>query len=154
MRPRPRTAPLVGALLGTLLGTGLGTGSLLPGAAPAGAHSAVTEHATARTVASRVTISGYRVGPSSVRFVGRVSSGVRACQVNRTVKLRQTEDGVAAGRGRTGSRGRWAISFSRRTAQPGEFRATAVRKVVRINGRRVVCKVARGSYDASYGRLG
>lgn len=94
-------------------------------------------------VASKVTITSFDgEDEENVKFRGKVTSQRAVCTRDRLVKLRQVDQKLAAGKARTNAKGKWKITFDGTRIEPGKFKATATRKVVRQGGRRIICKQA------------
>ncbi|CAM3265002.1 hypothetical protein NODU109028_07990 [Nocardioides dubius] len=100
-------------------------------------------------VKSAVTIEGFNgAEESAVNFHGKVKvkRQKRACLRNRAVTLRQTDQRVVAGKDKTDRTGEWVVTFDGATIEPGAFKVSVTRKVVRAKGKRIVCKAATRSY--------
>lgn len=110
------------------------------------AHAAPSGTVT-KKVAGKVTIDGYRLSGDDVKFRGKVKTKSR-CLSGRTIKLRQIDDGVAVGKGRSNGKGKWTVTFDQEAADPGTFEATLTKKVVKTKRKRIVCKAATATYDA------
>ncbi|QIX25223.1 hypothetical protein ncot_00460 [Nocardioides sp. JQ2195] len=92
---------------------------------PTAAHAAST---------TRVKTNGQltKVVPDDVdhvKFSGKVKSKRAVCERRRTVKLRQVDQDLAAGRDKANRKGAWRISFDGNKIMPGEFRMTVTKKV-------------------------
>jgi phage baseplate assembly protein gpV len=96
-------------------------------------------------IATTVTISpafDYNSSTHRVTVKGKVGSKKAFCRTKRVVKLRQVTDGQDAGRTKTKKNGSWAVTFDGNRIMPGKFRATVLRKTVKVKGRTYVCKKA------------
>ena len=102
----------------------------------------------ARIADSRVVVERDRLSSVALRYDlwGRVGSRVKACTQGRTVHLATVEDGRRIKTVRTGRRGGW--HFVIRPADLPDpsvrpvFRVSTTRKVVRVDGQRVLCRPA------------
>lgn len=101
-------------------------------------------------VATKIKITGVDGSDiDRVVFRGKVTSKRTVCLRNRTVKLRQVDQGLAAGKARTTRAGKWKIAFDGNRIDPGVFKATVTRKTVRQGGRKIICKPASHVLDVA-----
>lgn len=124
MSPIPRTLLIAGTALGALITSA---------AAPV-----VASGPTARAVTSTITIGdwSYNDDTGLYRVPGKVESPRRACERNRLVKFRH-DDWVL--RDTTNDEGRWVVRLHYSKVTAGWYKAIAVEKVVRRDGRRITC---------------
>lgn len=118
-----------------------------------------------RSVESRVVVAGDRLDMVELRYDlwGRVASRVKTCTKARTLHLFTIEDGRRVKTARSNRQGAWRFvlrpsDLPDPSIQPA-FRVSLARKVVRVDGRRVVCRpgtmraarseVEIGTYDTS-----
>lgn len=105
-----------------------------------------------KKVSSTVTIKGFDGSNADrVVFFGKVKSKKAACEKRRTVKLRQIDQDLAAGKDKTNRSGVWRTHFDGNTIDPGKFKATVLKKTIKVNGKRIVCAADTVTYDATGG---
>ena len=118
----------------------------LPFALSMPAHAAPAPDASvAKKVASKVTIDGYNLGNEDVEFYGKVKAKA-PCKSGRTVKLRQVDQGINVGKDKTNAKGKWSVTFGQDEAQPGKFKATLTKKVIKKGKKKTVCKAATATF--------
>lgn len=97
----------------------------------------------ARATKVATTVQLTNVNPSDVdhvKFTGKVKSKKAVCAKRRTVKLKQVDQNLNAGKARSNSKGVWKVSFDGNKIHPGKFRMSVVKKVTKKGGKRIVCK--------------
>lgn len=98
----------------------------------------------AKQVKSKVTIDSFELkGQAHVVFHGKVKAKKPICRKARKVVLRQTDDKVRAGAAKTNKAGKWKVRFHEDAVNPGGFKATVKKKVVKKKGKKFVCKAAK-----------
>ncbi|WP_110207437.1 hypothetical protein [Nocardioides daejeonensis] len=102
----------------------------------------------APSVKSKVTFDTFKVKESTVVFGGKVKAKKAFCEKGRKVVLRQIDDGVKVGTDKTNKKGVWKVEFNQSVVGPGVFQATLAKKVVKVKGKKVVCKAAKKKFDA------
>ena len=101
----------------------------------------------AKTVATTVTYTNFTLAEGTqVTFHGLVKSKKPFCRSNRKVTLRQTTQGIVAGTGTSAPKGKWRVSFDGDNVDPGKFKVSVARKVVRHQGRKYVCLPASRTF--------
>lgn len=125
--------------------TAVGLGMALPLLAASPAEAAKTVK-----VKSSVTIGGYDGSNiDKVVFWGKVKAKKqkKVCRTKRTVKLSQTTDKIVAGKAKTNKSGKWKVTFDGNKIDPGDFKVQVAKKIVKVKGKKVVCKAAKMKYD-------
>lgn len=96
-----------------------------------------------KKVASKVTFTGLDASNvDHVKISGKVKSSKKACRKGRTVKLRQVDQGLSAGKDKTNTKGKWTVVFDGNKIDPGKFKATVTKKTIHQHGKRIICKSA------------
>lgn len=132
MHKRPSALASILAVAATAVALGMPAGHAAP-AAP-------------KTQKVKTTVSLTKVNPNNidaVKFTGRVKSKKPVCRKGRTVKLRQLDQKLNAGKAKTNKKGVWKITFNGNRIDPGKFRMTVTKKVVKKGGKRIVCQAAK-----------
>lgn len=117
-------------------------------AAPSPVAAAVPASGAGVSASSKVTVSYLDYEGAILRTRGKVAAKAKACRGGRSVRLglRTTTKLWPADRARSDRTGRYRLRMDIDEVQPdGDVRwveVRAMRKVVRVNGRRVVCKAA------------
>lgn len=108
------------------------------------APAARAAQATKVKVKTTVVLTGVKDNDvAHVKFTGKVKAKRPVCKKARTVKLRQVDQKLPAGKARTNKAGTWRISFNGYRIEPGTFKMTVTRKVVKKRGKRIVCKATK-----------
>ncbi len=107
------------------------------------------EAAKTTKVKTDVTIAGYD-GDNADRVVfwgkAKPKKQKKVCRTKRKVTLTQIEQGLVAGKDTTNKKGEWRLSFDGDKIDPGTFRIKVAKKVVKVKGKKVVCKGAQANY--------